>query len=124
MRFRSISILAPVTAFVFVPVLLAQTPARPDFTGTWDHPGAAGAVPTGPGATAIREEGIPRQDFSTEEPPMQDWAEAKYRQARQGVTSLYTSGGDEFDPRTVASRTGCRASIRRRVRSRSSRMPA
>ena len=29
---------------------------------------------------------------------MQDWAEAKYRQARQGVTSLYTSGGDEFDP--------------------------
>ena len=29
---------------------------------------------------------------------MQPWAEAKYKEARKGVPSIYQSGGDEFDP--------------------------
>ena len=101
MRLRSISMVASVTAFAFLPVLLAQAQTRPDFSGTWDHPGASAAVPAGPGSgedAAARRGGIPRQGFSTEEPPLQAWADAKYKQARQGVTNIYSSGGDEFDP--------------------------
>jgi hypothetical protein len=98
---RVTSILASVTAFAFVAALAAQAQTRPDFSGTWDHAQYIGASPAGPGSgdiTAERAGGIPRQGFSTEEPPMQAWAEAKYKQARQGVTSIYSSGGDAFDP--------------------------
>ena len=105
----SISILASAMVFAFVPILLAQTQARPgagaarpDLSGTWDLPGATNRSTTGPGAVAVPESRlrgtVPRQGFSAEEPPMQPWAEAKYKQARQGVTSLYESGGDAFDP--------------------------
>ena len=101
MRLRNMSILVSVTAFALLSVVLAQAQTKPDFAGTWDHPGASGTSPTGPGSGDVAAEkrgGVPRQGFSTEEPPMQAWAEAKYKQARQGVTSLYASGGDEFDP--------------------------
>jgi hypothetical protein len=98
MRVRNTSILASVTVFAFLSVLPAQA-QRPDFTGTWDLQEAFGRALTGPGAEPdVEHRGVPRQGFSTEEPPMQDWAAAKYRQARQGVTSIYSSGGDEFDP--------------------------
>ena len=110
-RYR-ISILAIATGFAFLPLLLAQTPARPgtgaargtpDLSGVWDLPGATNRSTAGPGAVAEvpdsqRRGTVPRQGFSAEEPPMQPWAAAKYKQARQGVSSLYQSGGDEFDP--------------------------
>ena len=110
-RYR-VSILAIATGFAFLPLLLAQTPARPgtgaargtpDLSGVWDLPGATNRSTAGPGAVADvpdsqRRGTVPRQGFSAEEPPMQPWAAAKYKQARQGVSSLYQSGGDEFDP--------------------------
>jgi hypothetical protein len=110
MRIRYIlSILASAMVFAIVPILLAQTQARPgagaarpDLSGTWDLPGATNRSTTGPGAVAVPEGRlrgtVPRQGFSAEEPPMQPWAAAKYKEARQGVTSLYESGGDAFDP--------------------------
>ena len=95
-----VSILASAAVFAFAPALLAQTGGnRPNFTGVWDLQEAFSRSLAGPGAEDEPERrGVPRQGFSTEEPPMRPEAEAKYRQARQGVTSIYSSGGDEFDP--------------------------
>lgn len=98
MQVRNILRVASVTFFLLAGVVgHAQT--RPDFTGTWDLEEAFTRSLAGPGAEPERERtGVPRQGFSDQEPPMQDWAEAKYLEARQGVPNLYTSGGDEFDP--------------------------
>jgi hypothetical protein len=100
-----VSVLAMMAAaFAFLPALSAQAPGagnRPNFTGVWDLEAAFGRSLGGPGAdeaAAERRGGTPRQGFATEEPPMRPEAEARYRQARQGVTSIYSSGGDEFDP--------------------------
>ena len=87
----------------FAAVALAQTTSKAilDLSGTWDRPGAARESPTGAGAagtTDRRTRRLPRQAFTFDDPPMQPWAAAKYRQAREGVEDIYESGNDDIDP--------------------------
>jgi hypothetical protein len=90
--------------------LLAQTPAQPrganatpDFSGIWslgDPSIATGASPFEASIVARKDIAagrIPSFGFSTEEPPMQPWAAAKYKAERQG-RSPHEAGPDEDDP--------------------------
>ena len=72
--------LAAITLLMSAPVLLAQTPARPDLSGIWSR--------TGPGA---------QQNFGTETPPLQPWAKAIYEENRKGLAPA-EGRLDELDP--------------------------
>jgi len=79
----------------------AAAPTGVDLSGVWDRPGAAQESPSGAGFTqvaAARMGILPRQVFSAEEPPMTPWAEAKFREAREGKDDIYEDGRDELDP--------------------------
>jgi len=77
MNIRSLCLkLAAMALLLSAPVLVAQTPARPDLSGIWSR--------TGPGA---------HQNFSQEAPPLQPWAKAIYDENRDG-----DRGRDEVDP--------------------------
>ena len=90
MRYRFLGlILAWVAVFPFSPVILAQTAkgsgaaktrtaATPDLSGVWMKVGRFG--------------------FTKEEPPMQPWAEAKYKAAREGEKDPEQKGRDDLDP--------------------------
>ncbi len=83
------------------PAATTTGPAGADLTGTWDRPGAAKESPTGAGFTqnAQARLGIlPRQVFTSEEPPMTPWAAAKFAEARKGKDDIYEDGRDELDP--------------------------
>ena len=70
--------LATMTLLVSAPVLLAQTPARPDLSGIWTRMGNS-------------------QNFSEEVPPLQPAAKRIYDENRKGV-ALPAGGLDELDP--------------------------
>jgi hypothetical protein len=77
MSIRSLCLmLAVMTLLTSAPVLVAQTPARPDLSGIWSR--------TGPGA---------HQNFNQEPPPLQPSAKAIYDENREG-----DRGRDEVDP--------------------------
>jgi hypothetical protein len=69
-------------ALVLSPALLAQTAARrPDLSGVW-----------------VRAQGYGRSFNPKEAPPMQPWAEERFRAAREGISDPNQQGRDELDP--------------------------
>ena len=81
MSIRSLCLmLAAMTLLMSAPVLVAQTPARPDLSGIWSR--------TGPGA---------HQPFGQGPPPLQPWAKAIYEENEQGLPPA-EDGLDELDP--------------------------
>ena len=72
-----------------------------ELSGTWDRVGAAQESPVGAGFSQIRQERLgilPRQVFSSDEPPMQPWAAERFAEAREGKDDIYEDGRDELDP--------------------------
>jgi hypothetical protein len=81
MSIRSLCLtLAAMSLLMTAPVLVAQTPARPDLSGIWTR--------TGPGAN---------QNFTKEPPPLQPAVRAIYEANRVGLAPA-ESGLDEMDP--------------------------
>jgi hypothetical protein len=84
MRNRLIgSILAvAAAALCFSPVVFAQTVRRtPDLSGVW-----------------VRAQGYGRSFNPKEVPPMQPWAEERFRAVREGISDPNQQGRDELDP--------------------------
>ena len=79
MSFRTLVLTLGAVALLSAPVLVAQTPARPDFSGIWTRTGSQANLP-----------------FVKENPPLQPWAKAVYDENREGTEE----GHDEMDPTT------------------------
>ena len=87
MRTRLVGLILAAAAFVFAPVLLAQTSARP---------GSGESAPDLSGIWMARGGDI--RDFTQELPSLTPWAAAMYRTHREGTEGPFESGLDELDP--------------------------
>ena len=80
MSIRSLCLmLAAMTLLMSAPVLVAQTPARPDLSGLWTRTGNS-------------------QNFDQETAPLQPGAKALYEENRKGLAPTVGGGLDEVDP--------------------------